>query len=271
MIIAVILIGIIAWIVMPQEEATQVPDIEIASSVESGITAEQLYQRAKELLEDRELLKTKEIYIKILSEYSDYEFMENVQKDLENLNMQIILSNAQSPEAVIHIVQSGDTLGKLASQNGTTIDLIKIRNNLKSNVIRIDQRLSIWTGEFDILIDKSQNILLLKSKGEIVKTYDVATGENNSTPVGKSKINSKLKDPVWFKQGGVVVPPESPANELGSRWLGFDTMKGYGIHGTVRPETIGTQSTLGCVRMRNEDVEELFNLIRHGTVVKIID
>ena len=57
---------------------------------------------------------------------------------------------------------------------------------------------------------------------------------------------------------------------LGSRWLGFN-MPGYGIHGTIEPETIGKQVTAGCVRMRNSDVEELYDILPLGTEVSIVD
>ena len=119
------------------------------------------------------------------------------------------------------------------------------------------------------MVDKSQNILVLKSDDEIIKTYRVSTGLNNCTPVGNFKIISKLPNPVWFK-AGAIVPPESPENVLGSRWLGFD-LPGYGIHGTIQPETIGQQITQGCVRMLNQDVEELYSLVPMGTEVTIVD
>ncbi len=118
-------------------------------------------------------------------------------------------------------------------------------------------------------MDKSQNVLFLKNGDEVLKVYKVSTGTNNSTPVGTFKITSKLVDPVWFNKG-IVVPPDSPQNVLGSRWLGFD-MPGYGIHGTVEPETIGQQVTAGCVRMRNSDVEEVYSLIPLGTEIVIVD
>jgi len=113
----------------------------------------------------------------------------------------------------------------------------------------------------------TENILMLKTGEKVVKVYNVSTGANNSTPVGEFTITTKLTDPVWFNRG-VVVPPESPENVLGSRWLGFD-LPGYGIHGTVEPETIGKQVTAGCVRMRNEEVEELYSIIPFGTKVVI--
>jgi len=76
-------------------------------------------------------------------------------------------------------------------------------------------------------------------------------------------------DPVWFNKG-VVVPPDSPANVLGSRWLGFD-LPGYGIHGTIDAASIGQQVTAGCVRLRNEDIEEIYSLVTIGTEVVVVD
>jgi lipoprotein-anchoring transpeptidase ErfK/SrfK len=147
--------------------------------------------------------------------------------------------------------------------------LIKRSNRLTSNVIRLGQQLRIWTGTFNIFVDKSQNLLTLKDQDEVLKVYNVSTGAGNITPVGEFEIVSKLVDPVWFNKG-IVVPPESPQNVLGSRWLGFD-LSGYGIHGTIEPDTIGQQVTAGCVRMHNKDVEELYNIIPRGTRVAVVD
>ena len=136
-------------------------------------------------------------------------------------------------------------------------------------MIQVGQKIRVWTSKFNIFVDKSQNKLILKDGDVVLKVYDVSTGANNSTPIGKFKITSKLVDPVWFNRG-VVVPPESPANVLGSRWMGFD-IPGYGIHGTVEPQNVGQQVTAGCVRMRNEEVQELYSIVPLGTEVVIVD
>ena len=46
---------------------------------------------------------------------------------------------------------------------------------------------------------------------------------------------------------------------------------GFGIHCTWEPDTVGKASSAGCVRMKNEDVEELYSLVKEGTVVHIHD
>lgn len=225
---------------------------------------------ATKLKKEGDVVKAKELYQAILTDHSDFNQVEQVQKDLETLNLELIFSNTPvEGKTVFHTVGNGDTLGELAKKYGTTVELIQKSNNLTNNMIRVGQKLRIWTGVFNIVVDKSQNILILKDGNDVLKVYKVSTGSNNSTPVGEFTIISRLVDPVWFNKG-IVVPPESPQNVLGSRWLGFD-LPGYGIHGTIEPETIGQQVTAGCVRMRNEDVEELYSIIPRGTKVVIVD
>ena len=236
----------------------------------SDTSGEKLYSEAEAMKQDNKLGAAKENFQRILAEHPDYENNAAVQKELEQLNMDLIFTNAENPKANVHQVAPGETLGKLAKDFGTTIDLIKLRNNLQSDIIRVGQRLSIWTGKPNIFVDKSQNVLILKDGDEVVKVYSVSTGVNNSTPVGEFTITSKLKDPVWFNKGAVV-PPESPANVLGSRWMGFEEAPGYGIHGTIDPDKIGQQVTAGCVRMKNEDVEQLYMMIPLNTKVVIVD
>jgi lipoprotein-anchoring transpeptidase ErfK/SrfK len=266
----VILIGIavcVAIIVLFGLSRKNTGTFEVTAGQDKA--AQQFYDQALGMIKNREMVKAKKVLLKIFAEYPDFDKIENVQEELEKLNMQIIFSNTPTPKSVVHEVKSGDTLGKLASQYGTTVELIKTSNHLSSNIIRVGQKLRIWTGSFNILVDKSQNILLLKDGSEVLKVYHVSTGESSSTPVGQFKIVNKLVDPVWFNRG-VVVPPESPENVLGSRWLGFD-IPGYGIHGTIEPETIGQPITAGCVRMYNREVEELYNIIPIGTEVVIVD
>jgi LysM repeat protein len=244
-----------------------------AGSQKSGVpgtNATSLYEQAIALEAANEPLEAKELYKKILSDSSDFDKIEDVQKKLEALNTRIILSPMETSTTVIHLVEQGDSLGKIAKKYHTTVALIKKSNDLKSDVIRLGQRIRIWKGVFSVFVDKSQNILMLKSDDEIVKVYGVSTGTNNSTPIGAFKIAVKQKNPVWFSSGKVI-PPESPDNVLGTRWMGFDNPPDYGIHGTTEPQNIGKQVTAGCVRMRNADVEELYDLLPEGTQVTIVD
>ncbi len=268
-----VLIGIIAAIVLVAGGIVvhQHHKAAVASRVsdETNVPVNQLLAEAAKYEAEGDKLKAKEAYDQIISNYPDYDKIEEVQDKLGNLNIDLIFSPAQMPQTVLYEIVPGDSLGKLARKYNTTPQLIKIANNLKSDVIRTGERLRIWTVPFNVLINKSQNVLFLKSGEEVLKIYHVSTGRDNITPVGAFKIATKIEKPVWFKNGGAPIPSESPANELGSRWMGFDTDPHYGIHGTLHPESIGQQVTDGCVRLKNADVEELFDIIPVGTKVVI--
>jgi lipoprotein-anchoring transpeptidase ErfK/SrfK len=183
--------------------------------------------------------------------------------------MGILFSPVIDECSVEYLVQPNDALVKIAKKFKTTVNLIKRSNRLESDMIIPKQRLKVISCPFSLVIDKSLNLLFLKRQGEVIKTYIVSTGEDRSTPVGDFRIVNKLTNPTWFRTGAVI-PPESPENILGTRWLGFD-LKGYGIHGTKEPEKLGQQVTLGCIRMHNEEVEELYDIIPIGTHVTIVD
>lgn len=243
--------------------------VKPGTAKKGAVSAAELYSQANSALEKGELLAAKTDLQKIITDSPDFKQISDVQKKLEDLNIRIIFSNIVTPQSQTYEVKPGDNLDKIAKKFNTTVELIKKSNNISSNTIQAGRKLRLWTGKFSILVDKSQNILILKSNEEVVKTYRVSTGMNNSTPVGTFKIVNKLVNPPWFK-AGAVVPPESPENVLGSRWMGFDN-PGYGIHGTIEPQTIGQQMTQGCVRMLNKDVEELFSLVPVGAEVEVVD
>jgi len=257
-------IGLVIKIAHPSKTKNGIAEMSRSTSFEGAL------KTATDLESQGELLKAQEASKKIIATYASNPRIEEAQKRLEDLNMRIIVSAINVPGlSVIHEVKIGDSLSSLGDQYHTTIALIKKENGLASDVLRLGMRLRIWTGKFSVLVDKSQNILLLQNNGELVRTYRVATGKNNITPVGNFKIINKLLHPAWTHEGKVI-PAESPENILGTRWLGFD-VPGYGIHGTTQPDSIGKQATAGCVRMFNSEVEELYDLLPIGTEVTIKD
>jgi lipoprotein-anchoring transpeptidase ErfK/SrfK len=167
-----------------------------------------------------------------------------------------------------YTVQPNDTLKKIARRHGTTVELVKALNKMTSTRVRAGQKLWVPDQAFTIEINKTLNRLYLRSGDELIKEYPVSTGKSEKqTPVGIFWIGTRYPFPTWFHKG-VVVSAASQENYLGSRWLGFDKPQ-YGIHGTIFPELIGQSVSKGCVRMKNEDVEELYEFIPVGTTVVI--
>jgi len=228
-----------------------------------------LLNLAKQEEESGEYLLAKENYQALIKQYPSARGVSGWQKRLEDLNIKLIFSPTIIPGSTEYEIKPGDTLTRIAKEFHTTIDLIAKINNIEGSNLHPGNKIKVWNAPFNVVVDKSQNILMLKSADEILKTYIVSTGVDNSTPVGTFKIVNKLSDPTWFK-AGTVVPAGSPENILGTRWLGID-VPGYGIHGTTDPQNLGKQVTQGCVRMSNQEVEELYTLLPVGTEVVIMD
>ncbi len=244
--------------------------VPASSNSEKSESFDAMLKSAARLEESGELLSARDVYQQMMAAYVSRPAIEGVQKKLEDLNMRILFSALNVPDqTTTYVVNEGDSLTAIARKYGTTIEFIKRQNGLTSDIIRPGMRLRIWTGKFSVLVDKSQNLLILKSNAEIIKTYRVSTGKNNITPVGTFKIVNKLVNPDWTHEGKVIAFG-SPENILGTRWLGFD-VPGYGLHGTTQPESIGQQVTAGCVRMINREAEEIYDILPPGTEVTIMD
>jgi lipoprotein-anchoring transpeptidase ErfK/SrfK len=231
---------------------------------------ELLLERAKKFTDAGELVKAKAACLKIMEKYPASVDIQKVQEMIGDINIRVLFSPVITKDSFQYAVEKGDTLTKIAKQFGTTKDLIYRATGLKSEFLRIGQKLKVTKMKFDMVVDKSQNLLTLRNGQDIVKMYRVATGKNNSSPVGTFTIINKIIDPPWYPPTGGVVPPGDPKNVLGSRWLGL-SKPSYGIHGTTEPDSIGKNVTEGCVRLKNSEVEELYTIVPEGTEVVIVD
>ena len=109
--------------------------------------------------------------------------------------------------------------------------------------------------------------LVLVEGDRVVRSYDVAVGKPSTpSPVGAFTVTSRVANPTWYGPHKVVKPGKD--NPVGTRWLGLSA-KGFGIHGTNAPQSIGKAASHGCIRMRNADVEELFELVGMGVAVEL--
>jgi lipoprotein-anchoring transpeptidase ErfK/SrfK len=107
-----------------------------------------------------------------------------------------------------------------------------------------------------IVVDKAQHRLALLSGNRIVRLYAVGLG-GDRTPEGEFEIIEKVRNPNNKSNG-----------DFGSRGMTLSDTQ-YAIHGTNKPESIGKDESLGCVRMGQQDLEELYDMVPHGTKVTI--
>lgn len=127
---------------------------------------------------------------------------------------------------------------------------------------------------FRLEIQRSKRRVILYRGKVRYKTYPIAVGRPGwETPVGTFEVKEMIKNPAWIHPfTGETVPGGDPENPLGRYWIGFwtDGKNWIGFHGTPTPKSVGQAASHGCVRMYNKDVEELFQKVTPGTVVKVV-
>lgn len=122
--------------------------------------------------------------------------------------------------------------------------------------------------ERKIVISIPDRKLALVEDGQVVKVYPIAVGAAATpSPSGEFHISERITNPTFYAPGKVIRPGK--ANPLGTRWIGLG-QRGYGIHGTNEPGSIGTSASHGCIRMKTRDVEELFERVRGGDLVVLL-
>jgi lipoprotein-anchoring transpeptidase ErfK/SrfK len=128
-----------------------------------------------------------------------------------------------------------------------------------------------------IIIDTPQRFLFLVQADGTALRYGIGVGRPGFTWAGEKKVSAKKEWPDWtppaemlerrpdlphFMAGG-------PENPLGARALYLGSSL-YRIHGSNEPWTIGQAVSSGCIRMRNEDVIDLYDKVNVGTKVVVI-
>ena len=118
-----------------------------------------------------------------------------------------------------------------------------------------------------ILVSIPDRKLALFENGNLVRIYRVAVGKTSTpSPVGEFKIVNRVSNPTYYHKGQVIAAGKG--NPVGTRWMGLSA-KGYGIHGTNQPNSIGKAASTGCIRMSKQDLEELFAIVDVGDTVQI--
>lgn len=153
--------------------------------------------------------------------------------------------------------------------------LIARANDVDGEAIHPGDVLRIPTDPVTVLVDVSKHWLLYRIGPHVVEAWPVGTGaDGTETITGAFVVGDKQVNPTWWPKGRPPVMPHDPENPLGTRWIGWREVGGdrdtsYGFHGTREPETIGYDASEGCVRMRNEAVEVLYEILPVGSHFRV--
>ncbi|MBK9188715.1 MAG: L,D-transpeptidase family protein [Phycisphaerales bacterium] len=202
---------------------------------------------------------------------------------LTHLNDDLVFSARVTPGDPLcetYSVASGDSLVKIAKKRELATDwrLIQRINRISSpRNLSVGQKLKLVRGPFHAVVTKSDYRLDLfagpptePERWVLVRSYRVGLGEKNGTPTGEFVIKkgSKLVNPPWVNpRTGEKFGADDPKNPIGEYWLGWqgvngsESVTGYGLHGTIDPSSIGEQKSMGCVRLGDDDVAQIYELL----------
>lgn len=197
---------------------------------------------------------------------------------------------AGDPMVEAYTVASGDSLVRIAKRRelGTDWRLIQRTNRISNpSALKIGQKLKLIRGPFHAVVHKGDYRLDLfqgspdePERWQYIRSFRVGLGAGNSTPLGTFVIrqNSKLVNPHWVNpRDGTKFSADDPKNPIGEFWLGWQGLgdsaiiTGYGLHGTIEPESIGSEKSMGCVRLGDADIALLYELlVEQISMVKVV-
>jgi hypothetical protein len=263
--------------VQPQPAARPSPAPE-ASRVRMQIDT------ARRLVTENDRVGARTLLSRVLRDPSLNTAEANLLRDeLTEINQRLVFGRQVEPSDAIteeYKVASGDSLSRIASRRelATHWKLIQRVNGLNDPTkIRLGQTLKLVRGPFHAVVDKSEFRMDIwhgppsdPSRWVYIRSFDVGLGEGDGTPLGSFVVSvNKLENPGWAnpRDGRERYAPNDPKNPIGEFWLGLDGVgssegvTGYGIHGTIDPSSIGRNLSMGCVRLRDEDIAVVYELL----------
>ena len=193
----------------------------------------------------------------------------------------------QDPFVGRYVVDDGDSLSRIRRNANVSAEWMMIQriNRLANpNAIRVGQSLKVPVGTFHAVVSKSDYVMDLFIENEhgrvVVASFPVGLGEYDATPTGRFVVreNSKLVNPQWRNpRTGEFFYSDDPENPIGERWIGIKgtdptntELLGYGIHGTIDPDSIGRMESMGCIRMHDADVKLVYDALTvRGSTIEI--
>lgn len=243
-------------------------DIEI----EPVASAEPVLALARKLKDEGDLRSARAAFTQVLDMQAVAAEEAEALHALDAINLTLFNSSGEGGDMDVYTVQSGDTLSKIADVRGTTWQFLRRANELNGNRIRVGQQLKVPRGKLSLIVRKNAFVMDLMLDGDFIKRYTVGLGLKDCTPEGEFAVTTRIPKP----QDGMFAYGD-PKHRLGTHWLGLKSgsnpeLKGYGIHGCPAEKygEIGGPCSQGCVRVTNENVEELFEILPIGTSVVIV-
>ena len=255
-----------------------------SSSPEQAAKATEDYRQGLKLLAEMKLVAARE---KLSSSLASGQLSANnarlCRTNLTDIAQKVVFSREVypgDPYARRYVVKGGDLLSKIVKREKLFVPYEGIRNINQipdANVLRVGQWLKLIEGPFDAIVTKHAYTLDLYHHKMFVKTYRIGLGQNGSTPIGSWIVSDRVSEAQWTPPAGVGPARTIEWGEAGyplgkdGLWIalrGTDKsttmLSGFGIHGTNETQSIGREASLGCIRLGDKDIGELFGLLYAG-------
>ena len=180
-------------------------------------------------------------------------------------------------------VPSGARLKDIGDEYKVPYEFIMHINKITDDrSLQAGQTIKVVNGPFHAKVYRSSFTMDVYLQNTYVRTYTVGLGMPGSeTPTGLWRVEpgGKLIQPEWKSPEGRIYYPSDPDYPLGSRWIALEGLEGdavgrtgFAIHGTHKPEQLGTAGSQGCIRMQNGEAIMVYNMLFAGfSTVEVLD
>lgn len=235
------------------------------------------------LIEQNQLVEARRVLNDLrLSPNINQNTASTVRQKLAVINETLVFSPRIVPGDTLteaYTIKNGDLLSSIAPRYNLPYQLIEHINRISARRIRLGQTIKVIKGPFHAVVHKSDyriDLFLTDSGGQpvYIRSFQVGLGQDNSTPEGNwiLRRGGKVANPGWTNpRSGKVYAPNDPQNPIGEYWIGLKgsdentrDLLGYGIHGTIEPNSVGQQVSMGCVRLRPDDIAMVYKLLTNG-------
>lgn len=256
-------------------KATTTPNRSHASALKSVSTGREL-AKSDRPVEARKYLNTALLSGKLSATDASL-----VRADMMAINRQLVFGSRvlkHDPYVGIHRVKPGEAIGNTVLRTyHVWWDFISGINKVSANRLQVNQPLKVIRGPFHVVVHKKTYRLDIflgegpsaSDKRMYVASIPVGLGKDDSTPTGLFVVKNRQTNPRWRDpKTGRLYLENDPENPLGDFWVGLSgiddstkVLAGYGLHGTIHPDSIGKQASMGCVRMRAGDIKLVHSLM----------
>jgi hypothetical protein len=191
--------------------------------------------------------------------------------------------NMQRVGLITHVIAKGENPTTIAKRYRITFDLLpRLNENYKVSSLQVGQELKVLdcsSVPLRLSVDVGQYRLAAWRGDILLASFPVGLGASDKpTPTGDTTIKLRVRDPEWTNPDSKeAIAGNDPRNVLGGYWLGFDpledrTFAGIGIHGYTGEAVanwISKPGSHGCVRMLQDDIKLMYDLVATGTKVSL--